>query len=204
MTLKEHLARLILLDGPQRISSLMELALAHPREGYYAARAAIGADGDFVTAPEISQAFGEVLGAFVLQTWLDMGEPKAWALVELGPGRGTLMLDMLRTLRLRPRALEGLELLLVEASPLLAEEQRSCLAGSGVRAGWTNDLALPTCRSSSSQTSLMRSHLATPAPERWFERRASRAKMPKARFRTRVLAGPTSFGVDRLSNRAAS
>lgn len=141
MTLKEHLAELIRLDGPQRISSLMELALAHPREGYYAARPAIGGDGDFITAPEISQTFGEMIGAFAFQTWIDMGEPDAWSLIELGPGRGTLMLDMLRTLRLRPRALDGLEIVLIEASPTLAQEQRRRLAGTGIRTEWLREIS---------------------------------------------------------------
>lgn len=175
MNLKQHLAQTILLDGPQRVSSLMELALAHPREGYYTAHPAIGGDGDFLTAPEISQVFGEVLGAFVLQTWIDMGEPNEWALVELGPGRGTLMQDMLRVLKLRPQALEGLELTLVELSPRLSEEQRRRTAEFDVETKWADTFTdLPQ-----SPLAIIANEFFDALPirqfwrqgERWFERR---------------------------------
>ena len=74
----------------------MTLALQHPEHGYYRRQQAIGAAGDFVTAPEISQVFGELLGLWLVQRWIDLGQPGRVSLVELGPGRGTLMADALR------------------------------------------------------------------------------------------------------------
>ncbi len=106
----EHLKRLIGFEGPQPVSVLMELALSHPREGYYTTQPGIGADLDFITAPEISQMFGELLGVFVLQTWFELGSPANWSLIELGPGSGRMAQDVIRTLRIRPQAFEGARL----------------------------------------------------------------------------------------------
>jgi len=102
---------------------------------YYAARDPFGADGDFITAPEISQVFGELLGLWCVQAWHDQGKPREKRLVELGPGRGTLMADALRAARLAPAFLDGLEIVLVETSAALRAIQREKLQGSNVR--WT-------------------------------------------------------------------
>jgi NADH dehydrogenase [ubiquinone] 1 alpha subcomplex assembly factor 7 len=141
LSLAQHLGCLIAEDGPQPISVVMELALAHPREGYYAARARLGADGDFLTAPEASQMFGEILGAFALQTWLDLGSPGEWQIIELGPGSGALAADLARTLKIRPQALEKTHFHFIETSPLLKAQQQSRLGVSGLRVAWHGSLA---------------------------------------------------------------
>ncbi|MBY0258102.1 MAG: SAM-dependent methyltransferase, partial [Methylobacterium sp.] len=107
----------------------MGLCLSHPVHGYYRTRDPLGARGDFVTAPEISQMFGELIGVWIAASWGAMGAPADLALVELGPGRGTLMQDALRALS---RAAPGLRpaLHLVETSPVLRTEQGSRLSGA--------------------------------------------------------------------------
>ena len=94
-----------------------------PRRGYYATRDPFGQGGDFITAPEISQMFGEILGLWCGQAWVDQGCPKNTRLVELGPGRGTLMADALRAFKRVPGFLAEVELVLVEASPTLRDMQ---------------------------------------------------------------------------------
>ncbi|MEL7257214.1 MAG: SAM-dependent methyltransferase, partial [Pseudomonadota bacterium] len=86
----------IAATGPMRLDTFMAACLMHPEHGYYITRDPLGAAGDFTTAPEISQMFGELLGLCLAQTWMDQGAPERFALVELGPGRGTLMADILR------------------------------------------------------------------------------------------------------------
>src|SRR5262245_15260389 len=97
--LEALLAAMIRREGPVPVSRFMDLALNHPTCGYYQTRDPFGAQGDFVTAPELSQAFGEVIGAWLAQAWLDLGAPAPCRLVELGPGRGTLLADALRATR---------------------------------------------------------------------------------------------------------
>jgi SAM-dependent MidA family methyltransferase len=101
----------------------MAECLLHPRHGYYATRDPLGATGDFTTAPEISQMFGECLGLCLAQAWLDQGAPSRFVLAELGPGRGTLMADVLRATRRVPGFHDALSIHLVEASPALRAEQ---------------------------------------------------------------------------------
>ena len=93
------IARRIALTGPISVADFMAEALGHPRLGYYRRALPLGAAGDFTTAPEISQMFGELLGAWLAERWLAMGRPRPVRLVELGPGRGTLMADALRATR---------------------------------------------------------------------------------------------------------
>ena len=93
--LGQLIARRIALTGPISVADFMAEALGHPRLGYYRRAAPLGAAGDFVTAPEISQMFGELLGAWLAQRWQAMGSPGAVRLVELGPGRGSLLADAL-------------------------------------------------------------------------------------------------------------
>lgn len=113
--------------GPMTVARYMELCLAHPAYGYYATRDPLGAEGDFVTAPEISQMFGEMLGAWVVAVWQGMGRPD-FRLVELGPGRGTLMADTLRVLRATGAAAAA-ELWFVETSGALRAEQARRVPG---------------------------------------------------------------------------
>jgi NADH dehydrogenase [ubiquinone] 1 alpha subcomplex assembly factor 7 len=118
----------------------MALALAHPGGGYYARRDPLGAAGDFVTAPEVSQLFGELVGLALAQHWLDLGRPPRVLLVELGPGRGTLVADALRAAQVVPGFLEAAGVLhLVETSPVLRERQAAALGQLPVR--WHDELA---------------------------------------------------------------
>ncbi len=119
------LAARIRAHGPMRLDEYMQACLLHPEHGYYTTREPFGTEGDFTTAPEISQMFGEMLGAALAQAWLDQGRPAHAVLAEIGPGRGTLMADTLRVLRRVPgwRA----EVWLVEASPRLRALQRELL-----------------------------------------------------------------------------
>jgi len=134
--LAQELAELIRQDGPISISRYMALCLGHPGHGYYMKQDPFGADGDFTTAPEISQIFGELIGLWAAAVWQAMGAPASVRLVELGPGRGTLMQDMLRAARALPGFREALTVHLVETSPVLRERQRETLASSGTTPHW--------------------------------------------------------------------
>ena len=125
--LTAHLIARIHAGGPLRVSEFMTEALLNPKHGYYTTRDPLGAAGDFTTAPEISQMFGEMLGLCLAQTWLDQGRPTRFILAELGPGRGTCMADILRATRAVPGFIEAAEVHLVEASPTLREAQRARL-----------------------------------------------------------------------------
>ena len=134
--LAQELAELIRQEGPLSLSRYMALCLGHPRHGYYMKQDPFGADGDFTTAPEISQIFGELIGLWAASVWRAMGAPASIRLVELGPGRGTLMQDMLRAARALPGFREALSVHLVEMSPVLRERQKTTLAADGVTPHW--------------------------------------------------------------------
>jgi NADH dehydrogenase [ubiquinone] 1 alpha subcomplex assembly factor 7 len=125
--------------GPLPVDRFMTLALHHPTHGYYRSRDPLGAGGDFVTAPELSQAFGEVIGAWLARAWLDLGQPAPFRLVELGPGRGTMLADVLRATRRVPGFHEGLRIHLVETSERLRRAQAARLADLHV--SWHAELA---------------------------------------------------------------
>ncbi|MCP5368542.1 MAG: SAM-dependent methyltransferase [Hyphomicrobiales bacterium] len=141
-TLLDLLRRRITADGPITVAQYMEAALTHPRFGYYMGRDPLGQDGDFTTAPEVSQMFGELLGLWCAVTWQQMGSPAALNLVELGPGRGTLMADALRAARLMPGFADALRVQLVEASPTLRDRQRFALETTvpGTEVAWHDNL----------------------------------------------------------------
>lgn len=126
--LAAELKALIAVDGPISVGRYMALCLGHPRHGYYMTRDPLGARGDFITAPEISQIFGELIGLWAVATWQQMGAPAAFRLVELGPGRGTLMADALRAARLVPAFGAAASVDLVETSPVLRARQADTLA----------------------------------------------------------------------------
>ena len=134
--LAQELAELIRQEGPISVSRYMALCLGHPRHGYYMKQDPFGADGDFTTAPEISQVFGELIGLWAASVWQAMGAPSSIRLVELGPGRGTLMQDMLRAARALPGFCEALCVHLVEMSPVLRGRQKETLAACGVEPRW--------------------------------------------------------------------
>ena len=134
--LEQEIRAQIAADGPMPVSRYMALCLGHPRYGYYMTRDPLGVAGDFTTAPEISQMFGELLGLWAVATWQQMGSPTRLALVELGPGRGTLMADALRAARLVPAFGAAIEVHLVETSPVLRARQKALLADAGVPLSW--------------------------------------------------------------------
>ncbi len=124
--------------GPIGLDRYMDLCLAHPVHGYYRTRDPLGRAGDFITAPEISQMFGELIGVWIAAVWRAMGAPRGFNLVELGPGRGTLMADALRALRkVAPDA--EFRLHLVETSPVMRAKQAETL--HGVPAEWHEHVA---------------------------------------------------------------
>jgi len=135
--LGERIAALIRATGPISVADYMALCLFDPDDGYYTTREPFGAKGDFVTAPEISQMFGELVAVWLVQAWQAAGEPLPATFAEIGPGRGTLMRDMARVVRrIAPRLSEGATFALVEASPRLASVQEETLAQSGLRFEW--------------------------------------------------------------------
>jgi SAM-dependent MidA family methyltransferase len=131
--LKDKLARRIAQMWPITVAEFMTACLHDPEFGYYATRPALGAGGDFITAPLISQMFGELIGLWAVEVWTAMGAPAPFRLVEMGPGDGTLMGDLLRAARLAPDFLDGADLRLVETSGPLIERQRAALSAHGPR-----------------------------------------------------------------------
>ncbi|WP_416898163.1 MAG: class I SAM-dependent methyltransferase [Minwuia sp.] len=128
--LETRLREMIAAEGPLPLDRYMALALTDSEHGYYTRGDGIGAAGDFITAPEISQMFGELVGLWMADMWRRMGMPWDAVIVELGPGRGTLMADALRAIaRGEPAFAENREIWLVEASPRMREMQRERLAG---------------------------------------------------------------------------
>ncbi|MGE3769601.1 MAG: class I SAM-dependent methyltransferase [Bdellovibrionales bacterium] len=126
--LQKILITKIVESGAIPLSEFMNLALLHPAHGYYMTRDPLGQRGDFITAPEISQIFGEAIGLWAANEWLRLGRPGAFTLLELGPGRGTLMADALRAItQVTPDFLRGMNLQLMEASPVLRSTQQGTL-----------------------------------------------------------------------------
>ena len=138
--LQAELRAIISTSGPIPVSRYMALCLAHPEHGYYMNRDPIGRAGDFITAPEISQMFGELLGLWAATVWQQMGSPPGARLIELGPGRGTMMADVLRAARTLPAFCSAVSVHLVETSPALETRQRAALAASGVPIAWHRGL----------------------------------------------------------------
>ena len=135
--LEEYIQRLIITNGPLDISRYMSLCLTHPEYGYYTKGQPLGAAGDFTTAPEISQLFGEMIAFWIADLWQQMGAPQKWSLVELGPGRGTLMSDIVYILSRLPDCAPDIHL--VEVGHELRKQQEKSL--SNVRPIWHDDLS---------------------------------------------------------------
>ncbi len=138
MSLLDRLTAEIAAGGPISVARYMTACLYDPQGGYYATRPALGLDGDFITAPLVSQMFGELLGVWAASTWELMGRPEPFRLVEMGPGDGTLMSDILRAVRHAPGFLEAADLWLVEVSEPLKALQRAAL---GEAPQWAATLA---------------------------------------------------------------
>jgi SAM-dependent MidA family methyltransferase len=140
VSLKQRLAREIALTGPMSVADFVTRCLHDPQDGYYATRPAIGVGGDFITAPMVSQMFGELIGLWAVELWRRLGAPERVRLVEVGPGDGTLMADALRAARLDPDFLRAVDLVLIEPSPPLREAQARMLADSDVHPRWVASL----------------------------------------------------------------
>jgi NADH dehydrogenase [ubiquinone] 1 alpha subcomplex assembly factor 7 len=126
----------ILHDGPMLIEEWMSICLGHPENGYYTTGQPFGKQGDFTTAPEISQMFGELLGLWSAVVWQQMGAPNKVQLIELGPGRGTLMSDALRAAKGVPGFIDAISVHMVETSPVLTALQKQALVDAGVESQW--------------------------------------------------------------------
>jgi NADH dehydrogenase [ubiquinone] 1 alpha subcomplex assembly factor 7 len=138
--LESEIRRRIALIGSMPVAQYMGLCLTHPEHGYYTTRDPFGARGDFVTAPEISQMFGELIGLWAGAAWRAMKSPHAVHVVELGPGRGTMMLDMLRAARVLPDFRRAIQLHMVEISPALERLQRQALIVCDVPVSWRRSI----------------------------------------------------------------
>ena len=138
--LEERLITLIEDHGPIRVGDYLADALGHPQHGYYMTGAAFGQDGDFTTAPEISQVFGELIGAWLINSWEEIGAPSLFNLIELGPGRGTLMADILRTAKVRPKFLKAVRVYMVETSGRQRYNQQRALQEAGVPVTWATEM----------------------------------------------------------------
>ena len=135
--LADKIKNLIRTNGPISVTDYFALCLADPDYGYYRTREPFGRHGDFITAPEISQLFGEMIGIFMVHAWQRHGTPGAVQLVEIGPGRGTMMTDMLRVIkRIAPPLFEGLHVHLVETSERLRGVQRVTLEAYSTKISW--------------------------------------------------------------------
>jgi NADH dehydrogenase [ubiquinone] 1 alpha subcomplex assembly factor 7 len=133
MSLADKLKALIRASGPIGVDAFMTACLHDSEHGYYATRPRLGEDGDFITAPLVSQMFGELIGLWAVETWVRLGRPSPFRLIEVGPGDGTLIADVLRATRLAPDFLAAADLWLVETSAPLAEAQRRRLDGAPAR-----------------------------------------------------------------------
>ena len=127
--LMSDIKNLIRTAGPMPVWRYMDLCLSHPQHGYYVSRDPLGREGDFITAPEVSQMFGELLGLWAASVWKSIGSPPQVRLIELGPGRGTMMADALRALRVLPPLYQAISVHLVEINPALHEKQQAALSG---------------------------------------------------------------------------
>lgn len=135
--LAQKITGIIEQSGPMRISDFFALCLADPQHGYYQSRQPFGRSGDFITAPEVSQLFGEMIGVFLVHAWQAQGSPGNVRIAEIGPGRGTLMSDALRVIaRLSPDLFENTTIHMVETSERLRNVQRQTLVRIKERISW--------------------------------------------------------------------
>jgi SAM-dependent MidA family methyltransferase len=139
-SLKARLAREIALTGPMSVADYVTRCLHDPEGGYYATRPELGARGDFITAPLISQMFGELIGLWAVETWHRLGAPERVRLVEVGPGDGTLLDDALRAARLAPEFLSAVDLILIEPSRPLRQVQARRLGETDTPPHWVSSL----------------------------------------------------------------
>lgn len=139
--LETEIRRRITTAGPMPVAEYIALCLFDREHGYYTTRDPLGVRGDFITAPEVSQMFGELIGLWASAVWKQMGAPENVRLVELGPGRGTMLKDALRAVRIVPEFYSAVVVHLVEVSPVLQAQQEKTLDGAGVTIFWHARLA---------------------------------------------------------------
>ena len=136
-TLKDRIAALISASGPMSVADYMAMCLFDSQAGYYTTREPFGRAGDFITAPEVSQIFGELVAVWLYSRWSEAGSPDGAVIAEIGPGRGTMMKDMARSLRrLDPAFCERARFVLIETSDRLRDVQQETLANSGIAFEW--------------------------------------------------------------------
>ena len=140
LPLEAEIRRRIAAAGPMPVGEYMALCLGDPEHGYYRTRDPIGASGDFITSPEISQMFGELIGLWMAAVWTRMDSPGRVNIIELGPGRGTLMNDALRAVKVLPAFRAAVTLHLVEISPALQAQQERTLAEQKIPTSWHQSL----------------------------------------------------------------
>ncbi len=134
--LETEIRRRITAAGPMPVGEFMALCLTDRAHGYYTRRDPLGERGDFITSPEISQMFGELIGLWMAAVWKTMGEPPNLRVIELGPGRGTMMNDALRAAKVVPAFCEAAVLHLVEISAALRARQEKTLEQLPVPMFW--------------------------------------------------------------------
>ena len=139
--LEREIRRRIAAAGPMPVAEYMALCLSDPQHGYYTTTDPLGARGDFITAPEVSQMFGELIGLWAASVWRQMGEPENIRLIELGPGRGTLLKDALRAATIVPGFRDAVVLHLVEINAVLKTQQERTLEHLGLATYWHATLA---------------------------------------------------------------
>ena len=176
MSLEARLKARIRETGPLSVADYMSACLHDPQDGYYATRPRIGAEGDFVTAPLVSQMFGELIGLWAVAYWRGLDAPERFRLVEVGPGDGTLMDDVLRAARLDPAFLQAAELVLVEPSRPLRDVQARRLADAAVEPRWVGDLEaleddLPVILIANEVLDCLPAHQFVRTEDGWAERR---------------------------------
>lgn len=139
--MKQAIIKHIQKNGPLKLADYMAMCLYDPQHGYYMNKTPFGQEGDFITAPELTPLFGEMLGLWVADTWQNMGAPTAFNLVELGPGRGVLCADMLRAIqKAAPACLKACQVHLVEVSPHLIALQKQTLKNAPCSVMWHTDI----------------------------------------------------------------
>jgi len=139
--IENEIRRRIATAGPMPVAEYMALCLLDREHGYYTTRDPLGPRGDFTTAPEVSQMFGELIGLWAAAVWTQMEAPENVRLIELGPGRGTMMNDVLRAVQIVPEFHSAIVVHLVEISPTLQSQQQKTLEGAGVTVFWHTKLA---------------------------------------------------------------
>lgn len=191
--LGERIAALIRAGGPMTVADYMAICLGDPEHGYYMRRDPFGRAGDFVTAPEVSQMFGELIGLWAVATFEAMGAPGRFVLAEAGPGRGTLMADLLRAAKVRPAFLAAAEVHLVETSPHLRTLQAERLAAVGIAPTWHDGVAGlpagPLVFIANEFFDALPVRQLVKTPERWAERMVGLDDEGRLAFGLRALEG---------------